>query len=130
MPPLEPLDTNMVKRAKMILFQHSKRVGEREQTQSSAKLERASRTLPHLCITPSYLSVGPRRLEGIGVEEIKKTAKKYTRAKRELVSVLVHADGAYHTHCRAHYSNATLIDKRNGQKGMLGTRIIHVLCPW
>ena len=25
--------------------------------------------------------------------------------------------------------NDTLIDKRNGQKGMLGTRIIHVLCP-
>ena len=32
-------------------LQHSKRVGEREETQSSAKLERASRTLPHLCIT-------------------------------------------------------------------------------
>ena len=26
--------------------------------------------------------------------------------------------------------NGTLIDKRNGQKGMLGTRIIHVLCLW
>ena len=29
----------------------------------------------------------------------------------------------------AHYSNGTVIDKRNGQKGMLGTRIIHILCP-
>ena len=32
-------------------LQYSKRAGEREQTQGSAKLERASRTLPHLCIT-------------------------------------------------------------------------------
>ena len=82
-----------------------------------------------ICASPSYLSVGPRRFEGIGVEEITKTAKKYTRAKRELVSVLVHAQRAFHTPCRAHYSNGTLIDKHNGQKGMLGTRIIHVPCP-
>ena len=31
--------------------------------------------------------------------------------------------------CSAHCSDGTLIDKGNGQKGMLGTRIIHVLCP-
>ena len=30
----------------------------------------------------------------------------------------------------AQYSNGTMVDKRNGPKGMLGTRIIHVLCPW
>ena len=74
--------------------------------------------------------MGPRRLEGIGVEEISKTAKKYTRAKRELVSVLVHVQRALHTPCSAHDSNGTLIDKRNGQKRMLDTRIIHVLCLW
>ena len=62
------------------------------------------------------------------MEEI--TEKKYTRAKQELVSVLAHAQRALHTPCSAHYSNGTLIDKRNGQKGMQGTRIIHVLCPW
>ena len=63
MPPLEPLDMNMVKSAKTILF--------------SAAKELANT----------------------------KTANKYTRAKRER-------------------------PLHNGQKGMLGTRIVHVLCPW
>ena len=60
--------------------------------------------------------------------EVAKLAKKYTRAKRELVSA--HAQRALHTPCSAHHSNGTLIDKRNRQKGMLGTRLIHFLCPW
>ena len=38
-----------------------------------------------MCASPSYLSVGPRKLEGIRVEDITKTAKKYTRAKGALV---------------------------------------------
>ena len=64
------------------------------------------------------------------MEEITKTAKKYTHAKQQLFSVLVHAQRALHTPCSAHHSNGTLIDKRNGQKGMMGTRIIHVLRLW
>ena len=48
-----------------------------------------------------YLSVGPRQLEGIGVEEIMKSEKRYTRATRELVSVLVHAQ-RHSTHHAAH----------------------------
>ena len=50
LPLLEPLDMNMVTRAKNDPFQHSKRAGEREQAQG-ATVECASRTLPHLCIT-------------------------------------------------------------------------------
>ena len=50
------------------------------------------------------------------MEEITKSAKKCTRAKKELVSVLVHT----HTPCSAHCSNGTLIDKRDGQKGIAG----------
>ena len=47
---------NMVTRAKTILFSTAERAGEREQAQGSATAERASRTLPHLCIT--IVSVG------------------------------------------------------------------------
>ena len=68
-------------------------------------------------------------MEGIGVEEMTKSAKNFARAKKELVSVLVHAKQAFHLPCSAHSSKGTMIDKRNGQKGMLGTRIIHILCP-
>ena len=49
--------------------------------------------------------------------------------KKKLVSVLVHAQRAFHTPCIAHHSNGNLVYKRDGQKGMLGTRIIDVLCP-
>ena len=126
MPPLEPLDMDMVTRAKTILFSTAKELakGNRTAPRWSAPAE-----LFLLCASPSYLSVGPRKVEEVGVEEITKSAKKYTRAKKELVSVLVHAQRGLHTPCSAHYSNGTLIDKRHGQKGMLGTRIIHVLCP-
>ena len=60
--------------------------------------------------------------------DVTKLAKKKTRAERELVSV--HAQRALHTPCSAHHSNGTLIDKRSRQRGMLGTRLIHFLCPW
>ena len=129
MPPLEPLDMNMVKRAKTILFSTAKELAKGNRRRAAPSWS-APAELFLICASPSYLSVGPRRLEGIGMEEITKTAKKYTRAKRQLVSVLVHAQRALHTPCGAHNSNGNLIDKRNGQKGMMGTRIIHVLCPW
>ena len=48
-------------------------------------------------------------------------------AKKGLVSVLVHAQRAFHTPCSAHHPNGTQIDNRNGQKGVLGTRIIHAM---
>ena len=126
---LEPLDVNTVTRAKTILFCTAKELAKgnrpRAAPQWSAPAERFL-----ICASPSYLSVGPRRLEVIGVEEITKTARKYTCAKQELVSVLVHSQRALHTPCSAHNLNGTRIDKRNGRKGMLGTRIIHVTCPW
>ena len=124
LPPLEPLDMNMVKGAKTILFSTAKELPR------AAPCWSATEELSLICASPSYLSVGPRRLEGIGVEHTTKTAEKYTHAKRELVSVLVNAQRALHTPCSAHNSNGTLNDKRDGQKGMLGTRIIHVLCSW
>ena len=129
LPPLEPLDMNMVTRAKTILFSTANELAKGNRRRAAPRWS-APAELFLMCASPSYLSVGPRRLEGIGVEEITKEAKRYTRAKLELVSVLVHAQRALHTPCCAHYSNGTLIDKRNGRKGMLGTRIIHVLCPW
>ena len=86
MPRLEPLDMNMVTRAKMILFRTAPRWS-------------APALLFLLCASPSYLSGGPRRTEGIGVEEITESAKKFSRAKKkELVSVLVHVQkGVPHT---------------------------------
>ena len=42
----------------------------------------------------------------------------------------MHEHRSLHTPCSAHYSNGTLVDKRNGQKRMLGTCIIHVHCLW
>ena len=62
--------------------------------------ECARRTL--LYVRVAFVPVGPRRLEGIGVEDS--------------VSVLVHAQRAFHTPCSAHNSNGTLIDKRNRKK--------------
>ena len=110
-------------------FQQCKRAGEREQAQGSAMLERANRSLPRLCLTIVFVGGTQATRRHWGGKNHKKTAEKCTRAKRELVSVLVHAQRALHAPCSAHCSNGTLIDKRNGQKGMLGTRIIHVLCP-
>ena len=52
-------------------FQHSKGNRRRAAPRWSAPAE-----LFLICASPSYLSVGPRRLEGIGVEKITKTAKK------------------------------------------------------
>ena len=129
LPPFETLDMNMVTRAETILFSTAEEVAKGTR-RSAAPRWSAPAELFLICASPSWLSVGARRLEGIGVEEITKTAKKYTRAKQELVSIPVHAQRALHTPCSAHHSNGTLIDKRNGQKGMLGTRVIHVLCPW
>ena len=122
-------DLHMVTRAKKILFCTAKELAKGHRRRAAPRWS-APAELFLMCVSPSYLSEGPRRLEGIGVEEITKEAKKCTRAKSEWVSVLVHAQRALHTPCSAHYCNGTLIDKRNGQKGMLGTRIIHVLCPW
>ena len=119
----------MVTRSKRILFDTAKGLVKGNRRRAAPRWS-APAELYLMCASPSYLSVGPTRLEGIGVEGITKEARKYTRAKSELVSVLVHAQRALHTPCSAHYSNGTLVDKRNGQKGMLGTRIIHVLCPW
>ena len=97
-----------------------------EQTQGSAKLERASRTLPHLSINIVFVG---------GTQ----TTRRHWSGRNHENSKEIHTCEAgagfcfgtratSHTPCREHYSNGTLIDKRNGQKGMLGTRIIHVLC--
>ena len=127
MPPLEPLDMNMVTRAKTIFFSTAKELAKGSRRTAAPRWS-APAELFLVCASPSYLSVGAWRLEGISVEEIRKSAKKCTRAEGELVSVLAHAQRALHTPCSAHHSNGTMIDKRNGQKGMLGTRIVHVLC--
>ena len=44
--------------------------------------------------------------------------------------LLVHAQRALHTPCSVHFPNGTLLDKCNEQNGILGSRIIRVLCPW
>ena len=123
LPLLEPLDMNMVTRAKTILFSTAIELAKGNRRRAAPQWS-APAELFLICASPSYSSVGPRRLEGIGVGEITKTAKKYTRAKQELISVLVHAQRALHAPCSAHHSNGTPFDKRNGQKGLLGTRII------
>ena len=129
LPLLESLEMSMVTRAKTILFSTAKELAKGNRRRAAPRWS-APAELFVICASPSYQSMGPRRLDGSGVEEVTKTAKKYARAKQELVSVLVHAPRALHTPCSAHYSNGTLIDKRDGQKGMLGTRIIHFPCPW
>ena len=120
MPPLEQLDINMVKRTKTILSGTAKELAKGNRRRAAPRWS-APAELFLMCASPSYLSVGATRLEGIGVEEITKTAKKHTRAKQELVSVLVLAQRALRTPWSAHYSNGTLIDKHNRQTGMLGT---------
>ena len=113
--PLEPTDMNMVTRAKEILCctAHELVKGHRR---AAAPRWSAPAELYPMCASPSYMSVGPRLLEGIGVEEITKSAKKYTRATLEWVSVVRHAQRALHTSGSAHCSNGTLMD--------------NVLCPW
>ena len=66
-------------------FQHSKRAGERKQ----APRWSAPAELFLMCASPPFLSVRPRRREGVGVEEITTSAKKYgfcsgTRAESDL----------------------------------------------
>ena len=109
-------------RAKEIPFSDSARVGHTKPAQRCATLECAWRALLDVRLA-IVLRTG--RLEAIGVEEIQPRC-----TKRELVLVQVHAQRALGTPCSAHYLDGTLKDRRNGQKGMLGTRIIHVLCPW
>ena len=72
---------NMVARAKTILFSTAKELAKGKQAQDSATLERARRALPYV-----RLAIVP-----VGGTAITKSAKMYTRAKKELVSVLVHA---------------------------------------
>ena len=94
MPRFEPLDMNMVTRAEMILFRTAKELAKGNRRRAAPRWS-APALLFLLRASPSYLSVGPRRTEGIGVEEITESAKKYTRAKKkELVSVLVHVQRA------------------------------------
>ena len=93
MPPLEPMDMNMLRRARSILFCTAKQLAKGNRRRAAPRWS-APAELFLMCASPSYLSVGPRRLEGIGVEEIMKKAKMCTRAKRELVVVLVHAQRA------------------------------------
>ena len=119
LPPLESLDMNMVTRAKTILFSTAKELAKGNRRRA-APCWSAPAELFLISASPSYFVGGTLVTRRHWVEEITKTAKKYTRAKRELVSVLVYAQRALHTPCSAHYSNGTLIDKRNGQKGMLG----------
>ena len=64
------------------------------------------------------------------MEEITKTANKYTRAKRELVAVLVHPQRALHTPCSPHYANGTLSTNATDRKECWGTCIIRDLSPW
>ena len=72
----------------------------------------------------------PGDLKALVWKKSRKQQKKVHTCKTGVVSVLVHAQRALHTPCSAHCSHGTLVDRRNGQKGMLGTRITHVLCPW
>ena len=81
MPPLEPLDMNIVTRAKTILVRTAKELAKGNRRRAAPRLS-APADLFLTCASPSHLSVGPRRLEGIGVEEITESAKKYTRAKK------------------------------------------------
>ena len=129
-PPLEPLDMNMVKRAKTILFSTAKELvkGNRRR---AAPCWSAPAELFFICASPSYLSVGDEGdSKALGWKKLQKQQRSTHARSGSWFSVLVHAQRALHTPCSAHCSNGTLIDKRNGQKGMLGTRIIHVLCSW
>ena len=81
-PLLEPLDKNMVTRAKTILFGTAKELAKGTSRRAPPRWS-APTELFLMWASPSYFSVGPRRLEGIGVEEITKSAKKYTRAKKK-----------------------------------------------
>ena len=121
MPHLEPLYMNTLKRAKTILFTTAKELAKGHSRKAAPRWSAPAEPFL-MCASPSYLSVGPRRLDGIGVEEITKSAKKYTRAKKKGIGLCsgTRTTGIPHT---------TMIDKRNGLKGILGTRIIHVLCP-
>ena len=74
LPSHEPLDMNMVTRAKTILS--TARELAKGNRRRAAPRWSAPAELFLICASPSYLSVGPRRLEGNGVEEITKTAKK------------------------------------------------------
>ena len=103
MPPLELLDMNMVTRAKTILFRTAKKLAKGNRRRTVPRWS-APAELFLTCASLSHLSVEPRRLDGIGV----KAAKKFSRAKKEVVSVLAHAHRAFHTPCSAHYSNGTL----------------------
>ena len=93
-------------------------------------LGRASRTLPYLCLTVVFCRWESGDSKALGWKKSQKKQQRSTRAKRELVSLLVHAQRALHTQFSAHDSNGSLIDKRNGQDGVLVTRVTHVLCHW
>ena len=97
MSPLDRLEMNMVKRAKTMLFSVAKELAKGNRRSAAPRWIARPELFLRFVKRPSYLSVGPRRLEGIGVEEITETAKKYISAKQELVSDLVHAQRALHT---------------------------------
>ena len=108
MPPLEPLDMNMVTRATTILFRKAKELAKGNRRRAVHVGVRPQSTFSRaLRFRTCRWDRGERKAS---VEEITKSAKKYTRAKKELVSVLVHAQRAFHTPCNAH------CDKRNDRK--------------
>ena len=90
MPPLEPLDMKHGDKSENDPLQSSEGAGGRKQAQSSATSECASRALLHVRLA-FVLVDGTAETGRHGWEEITKSAKK------ELVSVLVHAQRAFHT---------------------------------
>ena len=100
MPPLEPLDMNMVTRAKTIFFRTAKELANGNKRRAAPRWS-APAELFLMCASLSFLSVGPRRLEGIGVEEISNPVKKYTCARRNL-SPFWYTHKGHSTHFVAH----------------------------
>ena len=108
---------------------HSKRAGEGEPAQGSATLECTRGALSYVRI--AIVSVG-------GTETTRRHRGRRNHERSKEVHTCKDGIGIYpgtratsttHTMQRA-LLQRTLNDKRNGQKGMLDTRIIHVLCPW
>ena len=61
------LETVMVTRAKEIFFCTSKELAKENRRRAALRWS-APAELYLMCVSPSYMSVGPRRLEGIGVD--------------------------------------------------------------
>ena len=109
-------------------FQNSEGACKKKQRQGSATLKCTHRALPREIL--SFVLVGGTAEAGRHRDRrnYEISEEVHTRKKRSwYLSWYTHKE--HSTPCSAHHSNGTLIDRRNGQKGMLGTRIIHVLYP-